>query len=164
MAAVAIGSSIICICISNSMSTPAAVAPVSASAPPAAPVPRGMLVPFPAPDQKDYVLTGSGNWTSMPVSAGITVQNDVTGSRELGKVYRNTTGKPMFVSVNYQSGTNQMLMGLSDHNDPPVSLVTIVQAMTNIGGTLVFWVLNNNYYKLMFGISSPTVRLWTEWY
>jgi hypothetical protein len=99
----------------------------------------------------------------MPVSAGITVQNNLKGSRSLNTVYQNTTGKPMFVAVGYHSGPNQILMGLSDRNNPPVSLVTVVPAGT-ISGTLVFWVINNNYYKLMFEISSPIVMSWTEWY
>jgi hypothetical protein len=118
-------------------------------------------VPPPNANQKNLYLRGDGTWQ---LNTGVTVQNNVTGSRGFGSVYQNTTGKTMFLSVtsNYSNGEST-LMAYSVSNNPPNTPVAYTYG-NNAGTGVSFSVLNNNYYRLMPGSTGGKVRLWIEWY
>ena len=118
-------------------------------------------IPTPKAGQQNYVLTGNGNWA---MNNSITVQNDVTGSRVLGKVYQNTTGKTIFVSAMDIGGVNwHHLQAFSDSNANPTTLVSWGYADGN-GCSVSFWVLNNNYYRVVQDTGGDRVQSWIEWY
>jgi hypothetical protein len=111
----------------------------------------------------DVNCSGTFRVGGVPISAGggITTQNVVTGSRAATTVYRNTTGKPMMVNVGIPL-TAGTIIGYSDSSTSPTTVVS--NAGLNSGGTqtlgLTFWVLPNNYYKVVGG----TISYWIEWY
>lgn len=118
-------------------------------------------VPLPLSGQETYVLTGNGGWQ---INNAITVQNDVTSSRTLGKVYRNTTGKSMFVSAADIGGaTWHHLQAFSDNKTDPTTLASWGYADGN-GCAVSFWVINNNYYKVKTDGCNATILTWIEWY
>jgi hypothetical protein len=110
----------------------------------------------------DVNCTGAFRVNGTPISAGggVTTQSNVTGSRVGGNIYRNTTGKAMMVNagVALTAGT---IVAYSDAAASPTTVVA--NAGLNSGGTqtvgVSFWVLNNNYYKVVGG----TPAYWIEW-
>jgi len=99
--------------------------------------------------------------------AGLSNQGVVTGSRVLGSVYQNTTGKPMFVSVTAHTDnvTNANILAQTDSNPSPSTYVAYAAlAQNGIDGQITFWVLPNNYYTVTINIGTPGLSLWTEWY
>lgn len=119
-------------------------------------------VPLPLAGQENYVLTGNGGWQ---INNAITVQNDVTSSRAIGKVYRNTTGKTMYVMCIFWTGSAlwNHLQAFSDSNADPAVRVAYNHSDTR-GGVLSFWVIPNNYYKVINDVTTATVSNWIEWY
>ena len=116
--------------------------------------------PKPLAGQQNYVLTGGGGWQPPAIS----VQNNMTGSRTLGTIYQNTTGKSMFVSVMDVGGvTWHHLHAYSDNTAIPTTLVSMGYADGN-GCSVAFWVLNNNYYQVLQDGGGDSVRSWIEWY
>lgn len=96
--------------------------------------------------------------TKLPV---FTSQNVVTGSRAFGTVYRNTTGKTMFVTIAMGNPTQSDIAINSDSNSSPSTKVAETNNPGSSGVSAVsFMVLNNNYYE---AISSSSVVCWTEW-
>jgi hypothetical protein len=105
--------------------------------------------------------------TSQTTAAGISNQGVVTGSRVLGSVYQNTTGKPMFVSVTAHTSnvTNANILAQTDSNSSPSTYVAYAAlAQNGIDGQITFWVLPNNYYTVTVNVGTPGLSLWTEWY
>ncbi|MFA5073118.1 MAG: hypothetical protein WC539_04400 [Nitrospirota bacterium] len=98
-------------------------------------------------------------------ASGPTTQNDVTGSRVIGTVYRNTTGKPMWVNVVATVPNPYYVQLRTDAVNPP----TVVCAFfhNNTGGaaigTVGGWVLPGNYYTL-YALGGGSVNNWIEWY
>ncbi len=114
------------------------------------------------------------SWTCSPIATNNSVfgsQNVVTGSRALGTVYQNTTGKTMMVTVTLNvsgsTGTGGMA-ALTDSNSTPTTEVG--QAVLGTNGyaqstTLAFMVLPGNYYKISTnGSATMVLGYWTEWY
>jgi hypothetical protein len=98
------------------------------------------------------------NLTNLPATTSFTSQNVVTGSRALGTIYRNTTGKTMFVTVSVNC-TNYTVTALTDSSSSPSTVVASCQGSQY--GSLSFMVLNNNYYEVTTAYS---LQCWTEWY
>jgi hypothetical protein len=97
------------------------------------------------------------------IGGGVTTQNIVTGSRAIGTVYRNTTGKPMFVNMICSCANST---GAGAYTDAAASPTTFVGGVVNASATPVnltvsFWVLPMNYYKIT---GSGTNNGWVEWY
>jgi hypothetical protein len=111
----------------------------------------------------------------------VTSQSVVTGSRALATNYQNTTGKPLFVNVtvNVSGGDGTTTGGLDARTDASATPTTIIGGCMTVatgGGTngtsqcnISFWVLNNNYYRVVTASSglgtAATIGLayWTEW-
>ena len=109
-----------------------------------------------------YVLTAHGasvNPTWALATGGVTIQTDVTGSRTIGSVYHNTTGKMMLVTVTCNLPSAAMT-AFSDATASPSQVLGAVAANASPGGCLTFVVLNNNYYKVTGG----TLVHWIESY
>ena len=109
-----------------------------------------------------YVLTAQGAGVAPAyalATGGVTIQTDVTGSRTIGSVYHNTTGKMMLVTVtcNLASAT---MTAFSDANASPSQVIGAVAANASPGGCLTFVVLSGNYYKVTGG----TLVHWIESY
>lgn len=89
-------------------------------------------------------------------------QTDVTASRSVSTVFRNTTGKTMFVNIAVTTNVNQVMSINSDSNPVPI---------TNMGNSFVpsnyvtfgFIVPNNNYYQLTGqNTGAMTIGSWVE--
>ena len=98
--------------------------------------------------------TASGGW--------FTSQNVVTGSRTIGSYYKNTTGKPMLVTIEYYAPAGGGISIFTDSNSTPT---------TQVGGgnstsytTSTFIVIPNNYYGMTQSGGSGGIGYWTEWY
>ena len=115
-----------------------------------------------------FDFTGSMYLNGVAISGGPATQSVVTGSRALGTVYQNTTGRPMLVCVTASANTSG-LTAITVASDSATSPTTSV---ANAGGTgavgitvaVTFWVLPSNYYKVSSTAGSCTLSLWTEWY
>lgn len=105
------------------------------------------------------------------------VQNVVTGSRAIGTVYHNTTGRPMCVTVTPQvtmaAGTQAGLNIFSDASVTPTTQISLILLQTGAtaGSTVfvspvTFIVLPGNYYSAtQFNLTtSMTIFAWVEWY
>ncbi len=76
--------------------------------------------------------------------------------RVVGDVYRNTTGKTVFVKVALDHDVGA---AYTDAANPPTTLVDSFSV--NGRSALSFMVLNGNYYKVT--ASGSTIIAWTEW-
>lgn len=98
------------------------------------------------------------------IGAAFQKQNVVTGSRAIdGTIYRNTSGKTMFISVvGVYSAGNPTITGYSDASATPTTEIGTAQN-TDAGSTvtLSFMVLNNHYYKITSVQAS--LSTWIEW-
>jgi hypothetical protein len=115
-------------------------------------------------DSKGRVTSGTTLGTGDLPSAALPVstQNVVTGSRALGTVYQNTTGKPMWVHVTIVAGAAPTgLNCYTDASNPPTTNVANQDAVASGLGGVTFIVLPGNYYK---AASAGTLIKWTEWY
>ena len=107
-------------------------------------------------------LTPSGT-SGLPFSS----QNVVTGSRAIGSVYHNTTGKTMFVSAVITSLPASSATAYSDSSPSPstvvggISIGTGSQAMYS---AVPFMVLSGNYYTITQTVGTVILDGWTEWY
>jgi hypothetical protein len=98
------------------------------------------------------------------VSKFPSVQQVVTGSRVIGTVYQNTTGRPMFVIVTSNStNASAVLNALSDASNPPTTSVDYLEPINQQRLSVKFWVLPGNYYKITM-TATASLYLWTEWY
>lgn len=106
--------------------------------------------------------------SDIPLAAlPVSTQSVVTGSRAIGTIYQNTTGKPMFVAMQGQGSiANAVYIATTDSNATPTTVVT--QSVVPTGGwnsaELFFIVLPDNYYKVTLSTGTPTLSYWTEWY
>jgi hypothetical protein len=143
--------------------------------------------------QGDIIYRGASGWTrlghggggkvltlgtnkpywSVPYT-GPTTQTDVTASREIGTVYQNTTGKPMWITVTYRADGNgtydRGLRFYSDASDTPTTEIARGNlGHENIGAsnlTTTIIVLPGNYYKAAQYSSefASSITKWIEWY
>ncbi|NJD76277.1 MAG: hypothetical protein FIB08_04170 [Candidatus Methanoperedens sp.] len=94
---------------------------------------------------------------------GVSTQTNVTASRVSdGTVYQNTSGKPIMVTFScyYASGI-VTITAFTDAANPPTTQVGTDTAQTNMGGSVSFWVLPGNYYKI--NATPLTTKWWIEW-
>lgn len=116
----------------------------------------------------DVNCTGTFRVNGVPISTGggITTQTPLVGSRVLNTIYRNTTGKAIFVVVcaSLTSG-GSALQGITDGFTTPANVVAVqYNGSTQTGvSSIGFWVLNNNYYKVWIPAGSGTLSYWNEW-
>lgn len=87
-------------------------------------------------------------------------------TRDLGKVYQNTTGKPMSVIVSSRSdafvGNYFRIYASADAS--PAELYNINPSSTGANYVTPFEVLPNHYYKVAHDIGTPTLDKWVETY
>ena len=105
--------------------------------------------------------------TGTAIGVGPTTQTDVTASRACGTVYQNLTGKPMWVGfTGYRSSAGSpAFVGYTDAANPPTTVVAqVAPTATGFDIFLGFWVLTNNYYKIILTSGTPVITNWTEWY
>lgn len=111
-------------------------------------------------------LSNAGTGCSASAYSGPTTQNVVTGSRVLGTVYQNATGKTMWVTVAIQStsagGAN--IAAYTDSNVTPVTRVAAGFANNPVDIPMSFLVLSGNYYECTASGGAPSLAQWTEWY
>lgn len=127
----------------------------------------GAVVPAPAytiDAVGDINCTGVFRVGGLPISQ-VTTQNVVTASRAITTIYRNTYGKAMMVTANFNINSAVVMQAFSDSAASPT---TIVATTSNPGAgsatcCLSFWVLNNNYYKITVSSGSPVTNQWVEW-
>jgi hypothetical protein len=103
------------------------------------------------------------------VQPPFSTQNVVTGSRALGSsnVYRNTTGKTMYVSMSQSGNSSGSFNAYSDAATTPITSIASGQIFNNNGGSanISFMVLPNNYYYVSSASNGGgTITSWTEWY
>jgi hypothetical protein len=108
---------------------------------------------------------GNGSGLTGISGGGITAQSVVTGSRSVGAVYHNTTGKPMMVLVSLTApgGGSAGVFAYSDAATNPTTALSshyVPAGITQVAAS--FWVLPGNYYKVVAG--AGTLAGWVEWY
>ncbi len=115
------------------------------------------------------------SWTCSPIATNNSVfgsQNVVTGSRALGTVYQNTTGKTMMVTISAEVTGSTGTQGMIAYTDSTPSPSTIVAegattANSSYGKfiTITFMVLPNNYYSVNSGgVATISLAYWVEWH
>jgi hypothetical protein len=119
----------------------------------------------------DVNCTGTFRVNGAPISGGggggPTVQNVATGAASLSTIYRNGTGKPMWVSVSLSLPAGTSGSAYTDANSNPTTVVGYESAPlgNSTYGALTFVVLPNNYYRVLGnGVPAPTITGWVEWY
>lgn len=95
---------------------------------------------------------------------GATTQTDVTGSRSIGVIYQNLTGKTMFVNVTVLSngGGTGVVTALTDSSATPTVWVASQYSSTLSYSSVAFFVLNNNYYQITGNTNPPHISKWVE--
>jgi hypothetical protein len=114
-----------------------------------------------------YIIGGPTGWTFSPALTGVggvSVQSVVTGSRAIGTVYQNTTGRPMFVTIGFSASaaTAADLEIQTDSASNPTT--SVIRASANQGwmSCISAWILPGNYYKTVQTNGCSLFR-WTEW-
>jgi hypothetical protein len=104
------------------------------------------------------------HWSEVPTY--ISTQSVVTGSRALGTVYQNTTGKPMLVVVSaHTNSTGAQMYAYTDNSATPTTVVSKQDQMVASNDMeKSFIVLSGNYYKVDFTAGVKNLSYWTEWY
>lgn len=108
------------------------------------------------------------------------IPHDVTSDRALNTIYRNTTGKPMFVSIEVetdtQNGSDNAIATLNvDEVSPPITFgldVGIGSGTNAVQSALRFQITYiippNYYYELIDDLKSGTglviIQFWNEIY
>ena len=116
-----------------------------------------------APSTSGNVLTSNGSaWTSATPSVGVgsgqTWETFTIGvDRSSGTIERNTSGKPIMVSISNPSNNGTMTVEVDDVT-PPV--ITICSTANTSFPQYSFVVPNNHYYKVTLGSSTGIV--WAE--
>ena len=98
--------------------------------------------------------------------AGPTTQAVVTGSRVLGTVYQNTSGKPMWINITFTAvaGTDGINVVTDASATPTVVVASLYNFSTATAITVSFLVLTGNYYEVVISIGSAfTINSWVEW-
>jgi len=106
------------------------------------------------------------NGTPLSTGGGVTTQNVVTGSRAVGTVYQNTTGKPMSVAVTVAvaSASPANVAGQTDAGNPPSTIVQNFQfSGISFTAAVRFEVLPGNFYRVNAN-NAPSLISWVEWY
>jgi len=93
----------------------------------------------------------------------IQTQNVVTSSRVLNTVYRNTTGRPLFVAITCVHSVTGSLLAYTDSSNPPTTTIATQSGSAGFGSYVFFIVLPGNYYKARTDSAGSLVS-WTEWY
>ncbi|MBU4373910.1 MAG: hypothetical protein KJ714_05610 [Euryarchaeota archaeon] len=91
-------------------------------------------------------------------------QNDVTASRVKDAIYRNTTGKPMWVNAMFAFSAKSTIIAYSDEKSDPTTVVALHTMEAYTYGGVSFIVLPNNYYKVVLGAGGVGTIQWLEWY
>ncbi len=103
--------------------------------------------------------SGLASWEAQN---SITTQAVVTASRAFNTVYRNTTGKPMFITVGLNGYAGRGAWLKTDSTSPPATIVAC--ANVNQGcDPASFIVLPGNYY-MVHQDKANMICYWTEWY
>jgi hypothetical protein len=113
----------------------------------------------------------SGNLAAFDANGNVTnatysQQAGLVGSRTLGTVYYNISGKLMMVSASITQGYGgNTISAYTDTSSSPATVVTVADcAGGSIVGALTFVVLPGNYYKVStVANASASVESWTEW-
>jgi hypothetical protein len=111
------------------------------------------------------LLSSTGTGTSW-VTPGFTSQADVTASRVLGTVYKNTTGKPLFVSVSAHGSNSSTgsIVAITDANSSPSTNVAFQGIYSTANDSqITMMVLPGNFYKVFVNVGTPSLGLWIEW-
>jgi hypothetical protein len=114
----------------------------------------------------DVNCTGSFRVNGAPISGGggLSTMNVVTGSRAIGTIYQNTTGKPMFVSAVINMNASSTMDGVSDSASSPTTTVAAMTSSSVAGARNIgFWVLPSHYYKVIAAAGSGTSVFWIEY-
>ena len=104
---------------------------------------------------------------TIAAGGGPSAQADVTGSRALGTVYQNTSGKMLYVSVmcSFTIGTTT-ITAYCDSSSTPTTVVS-QQAPAYGSGTMVtnvfFLVPVGYYYKCSYSSGTVALTHWIEW-
>jgi hypothetical protein len=103
-------------------------------------------------------------------TGGPTTQQVVTGSRSLGTVFHNTTGKALYVcmSVFNTPGNQTACEAFTDAANPPTTAIAQSTsgpfAGANAVAGLTFIVLPGNFYEVTnSGTAGTALNFWTEW-
>ena len=103
--------------------------------------------------------TGSGG--------GVTQGGQVTPPRNLDITYRNTTGKPMFITASIVFNQPGEVIAFADPANPPALAVAKIDTGTAVVGTFTisWWALPNYYYRLARQTGfADGAQYWAEWY
>ena len=98
--------------------------------------------------------------------AGPTTQAVVTGSRVLGTVYQNTSGKPMWINITFTAvaGTDGINIVTDASSTPTVVVASLYNFSNATAITVSFLVLTGNYYEVVISFGSAfTIDSWVEW-
>lgn len=117
-----------------------------------------------------YIWYNGSSWSFNPPlpssGGGPTVQSVVTGSRAMGGVYQNTTGKPLYVNVGLSVGTAAFGWVYCDASSNPGTQVGRFSgiAAANLYNNIFFIVLPNYYYRVWDQNSATSILDWVEYY
>jgi hypothetical protein len=123
-------------------------------------------------DGTTITISAQGILSAVAQSGGPTTQNNVTGSRVLSTVYRNTTGRALYLGVTLTQPNRSVAASItiySDTNDPPTTIVA--QASTGTDSVSAespafTIVLPGSYYMVTQepNTSPPAdIVTWIEW-
>lgn len=90
------------------------------------------------------------------------LKTQVSSVKVLNQTYQNTNTTPKFISVCATNGSSSVLTAKTDSASPPTTQVVYTTLFNNVGQSIFFIVLPNNYYRVETS-AGGTLQLWTEW-
>jgi hypothetical protein len=93
---------------------------------------------------------------------GVGVENDVTSSRALGTIYRNTSGQMLFVTVTVVASATGTLLGFTGASSPPTNALAQTSSVSGYARCVTFCVPGGYYYKATTD-TGGSILTWTEW-
>jgi hypothetical protein len=90
------------------------------------------------------------------------ITTQTVGGKSLNTTYQNFKTSPIFISVSATNGTSSVLTAKTNSATPPTTQVAYTTLFNNVGQTIFFIVLPNNYYRVETS-AGGTLQLWTEW-
>ena len=120
------------------------------------------------------LLSGTHGSAGGPTTQSADLGPSGANTRAFGSIYKNITGKPIYVSLMVHALTTAgsptagcEFYAQSDSSSTPTTYVALQSSpfhpASNFGMSMFFIVMPNNYYRANYDAGTGSIVFWIEW-